>query len=158
MKAAKRLIKNVLQAIFILLILAQLIIITIFTKLDISCNGEIHKQLFKLLTNHTQFLYRKYFYTITKDKYGRNILSNKFTGDYYATNEYGDVAIDPVEYSPKYLAIKNDLDLDLAQVRSGKQYPGKCHIIWGQKKKILKEKYGIDWKSIQELNPWVLYD
>lgn len=158
METAKRLIKNVLQVIFVIFILAQFLIIITFIRFDIYCNGEIHEQLYRILTNHAEMLYRRCFYAITKDKYGRNVLVNKITGDYYATNAYGDTAIDPIEYSPKYLAIKKDLDKDLAQARSGEQYPGKCHMIWGRKKKILKEKYGIDWKSPHELNPWVYYD
>lgn len=35
---------------------------------------------------------------------------------------------------------------------------GFCHVFWWEKKRILKEKYGIDWKSPDEMNPDVIYD
>ena len=37
-------------------------------------------------------------------------------------------------------------------------YMGYCHLLWGIKKKILKEKYNIDWYTPQEENPDVIYD
>jgi hypothetical protein len=35
---------------------------------------------------------------------------------------------------------------------------GVCHAIWALQKKILKEKYEIDWKSPAESNPGKMYD
>lgn len=35
---------------------------------------------------------------------------------------------------------------------------GFCHIYWPTRKRILKEKYNIDWKTPPEENPGVLYD
>lgn len=35
---------------------------------------------------------------------------------------------------------------------------GYCHMVWGLKKEILKNKYGIDWKSPSEMNPHINYD
>lgn len=37
-------------------------------------------------------------------------------------------------------------------------YMGKCHLIWHHKKKILKEKYNIDWKTPQERFPGAKFD
>ena len=37
-------------------------------------------------------------------------------------------------------------------------YLGYCHSYWAEKKRILKEDYGIDWKTPGELNPEVLFD
>lgn len=37
------------------------------------------------------------------------------------------------------------------------RYMGFCHVYWGTKKKLLKNK-GYDWKSPQELNPWINFD
>jgi len=28
-----------------------------------------------------------------------------------------------------------------------------CHLFWNEKKRILKEKYNIDWKTLADLNP-----
>lgn len=35
---------------------------------------------------------------------------------------------------------------------------GVCGLIWVQQKRILKEKYNIDWKSPQEMNPGTKFD
>ena len=35
---------------------------------------------------------------------------------------------------------------------------GFCHQYWAFKKRILKEKFDIDWKTPQELNPNVRFD
>ena len=35
---------------------------------------------------------------------------------------------------------------------------GFCHLFWHTKKRILKEKYGVDWKTPAEENPGVMYD
>ena len=35
---------------------------------------------------------------------------------------------------------------------------GMCHMIWGLKKEILKEKYGMTWYTPAEVNPYTCYD
>ncbi|MDD3284220.1 MAG: hypothetical protein PHZ07_01355 [Patescibacteria group bacterium] len=35
---------------------------------------------------------------------------------------------------------------------------GDCHIFWEEKKRILKEKYNIDWKTPAEINPSAKFD
>ncbi|MBU2579989.1 hypothetical protein KKF19_03500 [Patescibacteria group bacterium] len=35
---------------------------------------------------------------------------------------------------------------------------GYCHLFWDEQKRILKDKYGIDWKTPAERNPGVCYD
>ena len=35
---------------------------------------------------------------------------------------------------------------------------GFCHTLWDEQKRILKEKYGIEWKTPREMNPGILYD
>lgn len=35
---------------------------------------------------------------------------------------------------------------------------GFCHVFWKEKKRILKDKYGIDWKTPAERNPDTKYD
>lgn len=47
------------------------------------------------------------------------------------------------------------------EVISNKLYLGKlgyCHLIWCKRKRILKEKYNIDWKTPAEMNPDVIFD
>jgi hypothetical protein len=35
---------------------------------------------------------------------------------------------------------------------------GFCHLLWATQKRILKEKYGIDWKTPAERNRNILFD
>jgi hypothetical protein len=35
---------------------------------------------------------------------------------------------------------------------------GFCHRFWRMKQQILKEKYGINWKTPAEMNPHIIYD
>lgn len=35
---------------------------------------------------------------------------------------------------------------------------GYCHYYWAEKKRILREKYGIDWATPAELNPYCIFD
>ena len=37
-------------------------------------------------------------------------------------------------------------------------YMGYCHIFWAAKKKILREEYGIDWKTPAEEYPTIIFD
>ena len=40
-----------------------------------------------------------------------------------------------------------------------KQYAlGACHSVWGMQKRILRERYGIDWKTPAEQNPDITFD
>ena len=69
-----------------------------------------------------------------------------------------DDKVDMVEYSYQYSTIKDELEeLIVKEIGSG-GYLGYCHLYWATKKRILKEKYSIDWKSPSELNPHILYD
>ena len=38
------------------------------------------------------------------------------------------------------------------------QTEGACHTLWGRQKQILKERYGIKWRSPAEMNPDVMFD
>ena len=68
-----------------------------------------------------------------------------------------DYITDEVEKTSEYLAIKEELDNEIEKlIIPGKT--GQCHEIWEYKKHLLKEKYNIDWKSPEELNPDVIFD
>ena len=72
-----------------------------------------------------------------------------------------DMKQDPLEKYPRYapiiLAAEEQADQELRDhpLRGGIGY---CHIFWNRKKAILKETYGLDWKSPQELNPDIMFD
>jgi hypothetical protein len=66
---------------------------------------------------------------------------------------------DPIEDDPKFKSIieaaGREAEAELANEPKGIGY---CHDYWSTKKRILKEKYGVDWKSPAEMNPGVLFD
>lgn len=70
---------------------------------------------------------------------------------------------DPKERDPKYRDIIKKAEKEAADILE-KKYPGSskemgyCHGLWEQKKKILKEKYNIDWDTPGELNDTVIFD
>jgi len=70
---------------------------------------------------------------------------------------------DPKERNQRYRSIIKKAEEEAEELVS-KKYPnirkmmGGCHAIWGEQKRILKEKYDIDWKTPKELNPLVLFD
>ena len=66
---------------------------------------------------------------------------------------------DPVEDTLEYQKIEAELEkLIDEELKNCPRGLGFCHMYWGTKKRILKEKYGIDWKSPAELNPFILFD
>ncbi len=74
------------------------------------------------------------------------------------------LAHDPIEDDPKYhdkiAAAEKEaekyLKKNCKQVKKGER--GYCHVYWGAKQRILREKYGIEWKSPSDLNPTTRYD
>jgi hypothetical protein len=72
-----------------------------------------------------------------------------------------DLQHDPIENDPRYKAIIEQVDQEIeASLKKDNKYGemGSCYMFWAQKKKILKERYNIDWKSPSEMNPQVLFD
>lgn len=67
--------------------------------------------------------------------------------------------IDPVERTWKYRRIRKEIEKLIDEKL--KDYPrglGFFHLYWGTKKRILKEKYDIDWSSPAELNLGIMFD
>ena len=66
---------------------------------------------------------------------------------------------DPIESTAEYKAVIKDVEKELDRLLKDKpKGMGFCHIYWYEKKKILKEKYGIEWKSPAVMNPGVMFD
>lgn len=70
---------------------------------------------------------------------------------------------DAIEDDPKYKEVINKAEEEAEKNISNLSWPkkgqmGYCHVFWREKKRILKEKYGIDWKSPVDLNPYVKFD
>lgn len=68
---------------------------------------------------------------------------------------------DPIENDPEFKdiieAVMSEVMEELADHPSNGKL-GFCHAIWSAKKRILKEKYGIDWRTPKEMNPINFYD
>ena len=65
---------------------------------------------------------------------------------------------DPVEDTPQYLAIKDELEEKIYAKIGRETYMGYCYRYWSAKKEILKKDYGIDWESPSALNPHIIFD
>jgi len=80
--------------------------------------------------------------------------------DYYA-DENG-FRRDIVERSSEYQKISRQVEKEVKEALAKKRIlPGMlgyCQAFWSEKKKILKEKYGINWRSPQEMNPEISFD
>lgn len=65
---------------------------------------------------------------------------------------------DSIEETQEYKKIEQELEKELSKLMENIPRFGSCHYYWANKKRILKEKYGIDWKSPAELNPHICFD
>lgn len=73
--------------------------------------------------------------------------------------DYDPYKYDPVEQSPEYLAVADELEKAIEkEFPKGSRQLGTCHAIWRFQKKWLKKNHGIDWKSPAELNPGIRFD
>ena len=83
-------------------------------------------------------------------------------------NAVGALAAENKGQIEELLALPRKVKIDLADKEAHeyceKTWPemvnqmGFCHAFWGEKKRILKEKYGINWKTPAEENPGKIYD
>lgn len=66
---------------------------------------------------------------------------------------------DPQENNPKLRKFFEEADKEAIEIcKDQKGRLGYCHIFWNTKKRILKEKYNIDWKTPSETNPGIIFD
>lgn len=66
---------------------------------------------------------------------------------------------DPIESTPEWRKINAEVEKELDEIF--KDHPrgmGFCHLYWHEKARLLKEKYGIDWRSPARMNPRVMFD
>ena len=75
--------------------------------------------------------------------------------------EIRSVKQDPQEKHPmkKKLIKAAETEAEYSMEQDGTiKLEGACHILWGRQKQILKERYGIKWRSPAEMNPDVMFD
>ena len=66
---------------------------------------------------------------------------------------------DPIEDEERFQRIELDVERKLdEELGYDVPYMGFCHKYWHRKKQILKEEYGIDWKSPADMNPMMCFD
>lgn len=68
------------------------------------------------------------------------------------------IKTDPIELTDKYLKIELEMERLIRKEIGEGGYVGFCHKYWWTKKNLLKEKYGIEWKSPVDMNPDVDFD
>lgn len=67
------------------------------------------------------------------------------------------IITDEVEKTEEYLAIKDEVDKEIEKLIKKNQL-GQCHELWEFKKSLLKNKYNINWRTPEELNPNIVFD
>ncbi len=68
---------------------------------------------------------------------------------------------DPQEKDPqkKKLIQAAETEAEFTMTQDGTiKFEGSCHILWGRQQAILREKYGISWRTPAEMNPQFIFD
>ena len=66
------------------------------------------------------------------------------------------IITDPIESTKPYKKVKNKVDREVKRImRNDPTQRGRQYTMWYHKKRILKEKYGISWRSPAEMNPHI---
>ena len=66
---------------------------------------------------------------------------------------------DPVEDTIEYQNIRDELESELFKLMQNVDVKmGRSYKYWSLKKRILKQKYNIDWKSPPEMNPGIIFN
>lgn len=65
---------------------------------------------------------------------------------------------DPIEDTPAFQAIAQELEEKILAKIGGNRGMGYCHLYWATKREILQKDYGIEWRSPAVLNPRVRFD
>ena len=68
---------------------------------------------------------------------------------------------DPVEDDPRYTEVFRKIDTEVKEALADhpqRDSMGFVHLVWEAKKRILLQKYSINWRTPTELNPQVRFD
>lgn len=73
--------------------------------------------------------------------------------------QLGHLKQDPVEFTYRWEDIYYDVEKRLDdRFANAPRQMGFCFMYWNAKRELLKEEYGIDWKSPSQMNPRVMFD
>lgn len=70
------------------------------------------------------------------------------------------VVLDTTEDDPRLATVmlRATLEADALLAEEDPEDLGFCHLFWRTKKRILRERYGVPWRTPAELNPDVCFD
>lgn len=118
---------------------------------DIEFDTEKVKEIMNKLIecNKEKFEY------LDLDEMHKEVLDTLRTGEYLSEEEKH---IEECINKLKPEINKELRKLDLIDDNGNPTQLGVCHTEWAITKKLMKERYGIDWKSPAELTPWIDFD
>jgi len=70
------------------------------------------------------------------------------------------IRVDPAEDDPDLATVllRATLEVDAELAGENRNLMGFCHVFWHTKQRILRERYGVEWRTPVELNPQILFD
>ena len=87
---------------------------------------------------------------------------DKFSWDWIRNNAYCSgyfVRHDPIEYSVEYEKIEDEMEKKVEKLLADEQRGlGFCHIAWRVKHRVLRDCYGIWWRSVKDMHPSDCYE
>ena len=90
--------------------------------------------------------------------YRRNI-GHADNGEFGLIEQTGIMQTDPVEWSAEYERVIDEADAKIyGMLEEHPRGMGFCHAYWSAKARVLREDYGIEWRSPSAMNPGVLFD
>lgn len=97
------------------------------------------------------------------DKELKEVLARLFSAEelmgFICYPAIGHLLADPVEYTWEFEEIAEDLQAELDEMLADvPRGMGFCFRYWDAKERLLKEKYGIRWRSPGRMNPGVMFD
>jgi hypothetical protein len=68
--------------------------------------------------------------------------------------------VDPAEGDPRLAAVllRATLEADAELAGEDRDAMGFCHLHWHAKQRILRDRYGVEWRTPAELNPRINFD
>jgi len=68
--------------------------------------------------------------------------------------------VDPAEDDPQLATVllRATLEAELELIGENRNVMGFCHLFWQTKQRILRERYGVEWRTPAELNRQIIFD
>lgn len=80
-------------------------------------------------------------------------------GAYDEISESGYLKRDPVEWSARWEEVIDEADrMTYARLVDQPRGMGFCHAFWYERRRVLAEEFGIEWRSPASMNPRVMFD